>query len=52
MAKFKVKYAGLHKRGSCEGLIDYLENKQEKIKYPDREAKFIRDAFFLPATLK
>jgi len=46
MAKFKVKYAGLHKRDSYEGLIDYLENKQEKIKYPDREAKFIRDSPF------
>ena len=46
MAKFKLKYAGLHKRDSYEGLIDYLENKQEKIKYPDREAKFIRDSPF------
>jgi len=46
MAKFKFKYAGLHKRDSYEGLIDYLENKQEKIKYPDREAKFIRDSPF------
>ena len=41
MAKCGVKYAGLHKRDSYEGLIDYLENKQEKIKYPNREAKFV-----------
>ena len=44
MAKFGVKYAGLHKRDSYEGLIDYLENKQEKIKFPNREAKFVRDS--------
>ena len=44
MAKFGVKYAGLHKRDSYDGLIDYLENKQEKIKFPNREAKFVRDS--------
>ena len=44
MAKFKVSYNGLHKRDSYEGLIDYLENKQEKVKYPNREAKFLRDS--------
>ena len=44
MEKFGVKYAGLHKRDSYEGLIDYLENKQDKIKYPNREATFVRDS--------
>ena len=44
MAKPGVKYGGLHKKDSYEGLIDYLENKQEKVKYPDREAKFVRDS--------
>ena len=44
MAKQGVKYAGLHKRDSYEGLIDYLENKQDKLKLPDREAKFVRDS--------
>ena len=44
MQQFGVKYAGLHKRDSYEGLIDYLENKQEKLKLPDREAKFVRDS--------
>ena len=44
MPKSGVKYAGLHKRDSYEGLIDYLENKQEKIKFPNREAKFVRDS--------
>ena len=44
MVEFGVKYSGLHKRDSYEGLIDYLENKQEKLKLPDREAKFVRDS--------
>jgi len=44
MPEFGVKYSGLHKRDSYEGLIDYLENKQEKLKLPDREAKFVRDS--------
>ena len=44
MAKVGVKYAGLHKRDSYEGLIDYLDNKQEKLKLPNRDAKFIRDS--------
>ena len=44
MAKHKVSYNGLHKRDSYEGLIDYLENKQEKVKYPNREAKILRDS--------
>ena len=44
MAKQGVKYAGLHKRDSYEGLIVYLENEQDKLKLPDREAKFVRDS--------
>ena len=44
MAKPGLKYGGLSKRDSYEGLIDYLDNKQEKLKLPDREAKFVRDS--------
>ena len=44
MPEFGVKYSGLHKRASYEGLIDYSDNKQEKLKLPDREAKFVRDS--------
>ena len=44
MAKQGLKYGGLSKRDSYEGLIDYLDNKQEKLKLPDREAKFVRDS--------
>ena len=43
MPEFGVKYSGLHKRASYEGF-DYLDNKQEKLKLPDREAKFVRDS--------
>ncbi len=42
MPKAGSKYGGLHKRDSYDGLIDYLEDKQEIIKYPDRDAKFVR----------
>ena len=44
MPKSGVKYGGLHKRDSYEGLIDYLGNKQEQIKSPNRDAKFVRDS--------
>ncbi len=44
MPKAGSKYGGLHKRDSYDGLIDYLEDKQEIIKYPDRDAKFVRDS--------
>jgi len=44
MVKVGVKYEGLHKRDTYEGLIDYLESKQEKIKFPNRDAKFVRDS--------
>lgn len=44
MPKAGSKYGGLHKRDSYDGLIDYLEDKQETIKYPDRDAKFVRDS--------
>ena len=44
MPKSGVEYAGLHKRDNYEGLIDYPEDKQEKLKLPDREAKFVRDS--------
>ena len=44
MAKVGVKYGGLHKTNSYEGLIDYLESKQEKTKFPNRDAKSVRDS--------
>ena len=34
---------GLRKRPQMEQIIDYLENGQERMKYPDREATFVRN---------
>ena len=43
-AIYKVKYQGLRKRESYDEIVDYLENKQERIKYPNRLAKQIRNS--------
>ena len=43
----EVKYNGLHKRDSYEGLVDYLANKQPKVKFPDRWAKRVRESPYL-----
>ena len=40
----RVNYQGLRKRESYDEIIDYLENKQERIKYPNRLAKQIRNS--------
>ena len=37
-AKYKVAYQGLRKKESYNEIVDYLENKQEQIKYPNRLA--------------
>ena len=34
-AVYKVNYDGLRKRESYNEIVDYLENKQEKINYPN-----------------
>ena len=44
MAIYAVNYDGLRKRDTYNELIDYLQFKQEKIIYPDRFAKRIRES--------
>ena len=44
MPEVCTKYFGLHTRDSYEGLIDYSGDEQEKLKLPDRGAKFVRDS--------
>ena len=46
-AVYEVNYQGLRKRESYNEIVDYLENKQEKISYPNCFAKQIRN---LPKT--
>jgi hypothetical protein len=41
---YKVSYQGLRKKESYDEIVDYLENKQEKIKYPNRLATQIRNS--------
>ena len=41
---YKVSYQGLRKKESYDDIVDYLENKQEKIKYPNRFATQIRNS--------
>ena len=38
---------GLHKRPQMMQIVNYLENGQERVAYPDREAKFIRNHPFM-----
>jgi len=39
-----IKNRGLKKRQSYDEIVDYLNNKQEKIKYPNRLAKQLRNS--------
>ena len=41
---YKVNYHGLRRRESYDDIVDYLENKQEHIKYPNRLAKQLRES--------
>ena len=44
MAMYAVNYDGLRKRDTYNELIDYLQFGQEKIIYPDRFAKRLRES--------
>ena len=44
MAMYAINYDGLRKRDTYNELIDYLQFGQEKITYPDRFAKRIRES--------
>ena len=45
--QYKVNYKGLHKRPTYEGLINYLQNEQETIQFPNRAAKQARNHPYL-----
>ena len=44
---FGVNYSGLRKRESYDEIVDYLQNRQEVINYPNRWAKRIREHPYL-----
>ena len=39
-----IKNRGLKKRQTYDDIVDYVLNKQEKIKYPNRLAKQLRNS--------
>ena len=43
----KLSFKGLRKKPTYEEMIDYLQNDQEVIRYPNRYAKFLRDSPWL-----
>ena len=47
MAMNIINYKGLHKRKNYEQLLDYLQNNQDMIRYPDRFAKQMRNHPYL-----
>lgn len=47
MAMNVINYKGLHKRKNYEQLLDYLQNNQDMIRYPDRFAKQMRNHPYL-----
>lgn len=42
-----VNYNGLRKRETYDEIIDYIQNKQEVFRYPDRFAKRVRESPYL-----
>ena len=44
---YGINSDGLRERPTYDKLIDYVMNKQEKIKYPDRTAKLLRNSLQL-----
>ena len=47
MTMYEINYKGLHKRKNYEQLLDYLQNNQDMIRYPDRLAKQMRNHPYL-----
>jgi hypothetical protein len=47
MAKAAMMTEGLKRRQTYEEVIDYIENDNDKIRYPDRTAKQLRNTFEL-----
>ena len=47
MAKVTMMESGLRRKQTYEEIIDYIQNDQDKIKYPNRTAKFLRNTFQL-----
>ena len=47
MAKVAMRESGLRRKRTYEDIIDYIENDPDKIQYPNRAAKYLRNTFQL-----
>ena len=47
MAKVAMMTSGLTRRQTYEEVLDYINNDPDKIQYPSRAAKYLRNAFQL-----
>ena len=47
MAKVAMMESGLRRKQTYEEIIDYIENDPDKVQYPNRAAKFLRNTFQL-----
>ena len=47
MAKVAMMESGLRRKQTYEDIIDYIENDPDKVQYPNRAAKFLRNTFQL-----
>ena len=47
MAQVAMMESGLRRKQTYEEIIDYIENDPDKIQYPNRAAKFLRNTFQL-----
>ena len=47
MAKVTMMDIGMRRKQTYSEIIEYIENDQDKIKYPNRTAKFLRNTFQL-----
>ena len=45
--KLKTLSEGMIVKDKYEDVVDFLENNNDKIVYPDRSSKFIRNSFTL-----
>jgi hypothetical protein len=45
--RVRIDDTGLRKRPQMEQIVNYLESGQERVNFPDREAKFIRNHPFM-----
>ena len=47
MAQVAMMESGLRRKQTYEEIIDYIENDPDKIQYPDRATKLLRNTFQL-----